>query len=81
MANAMDALAILHQSLMDTGCDEETTERCMALAKEHKEADIFPLLSAHRTSLLNAVHTNQRQIDCFKVYPMSRTNRFVYALL
>ncbi len=74
MANAMNALAILHESLIDAGCDEKTTEQCMALAKEHKQADILPLLSAHRASLLNTVHTSQRQIDCldFLVYTMKK---------
>ena len=74
MAQALDALGILHQNLVDAGCDEETTERCMALAKEHRKDDIFPLLSAHRAALLNAIHTGQRQIDCldFLVYTMRK---------
>ena len=41
MAQALDALGILHQNLVDAGCDEETTERCMALAKEHRKRYAF----------------------------------------
>lgn len=74
MAQAMDTLGILHQNLVDAGCDEKTTEQCMALAMEHKQADMFPLLSAHRAALLKAVHANQHQIDCldFLVYTMKK---------
>lgn len=74
MAQAMDTLGILYQNLIDAGCDEKTTEQCMALAKEHKQADIFPLLLAHRTALLKAIHTSQQQIDCldFLVYTMKK---------
>lgn len=74
MAQALDTLGILHQNLVDAGCDEKMTEQCMTLAKEHRKGDIFPLLSAHRTALLKAVHTDQRRIDCldFLVYTMRK---------
>ena len=74
MAQALDVLGILHQNLLDAGCDEGTIERCMTLAREEKEEDIFPLLYSHRTALLETVHTGQKQIDCldFLVYTMKK---------
>ena len=77
MAQALDTLGILHQNLVDAGCDEKTIEQCMDLAKEQKRADILPLLSRHRTVLLNTVHTGQKQIDCldFLVYSVEKELR------
>lgn len=77
MAQALDALGILHQNLTDAGCDERTIEQCMALAKAKKQADILPLLSGHRAALLQTVRTGQRQIDCldFLVYSMKKEMR------
>ena len=77
MVQALDTLGILHQNLIDAGCDEKTVERCMSLAKEEKQADILPLLSRHRAALLNAVRTGQKQIDCldFLVYSVEKEVR------
>ncbi len=77
MAQALDTLRILHQNLIDAGCDEKTIERCMDLVKEKKRADILPLLSRHRTALLDAVHKGQKQIDCldFLVYSVEKELR------
>lgn len=74
MAQALDTFGILHQNLVDAGCDDKTVELCMTLARKQKRADILPLLSRHRTALLNAVRTGQKQIDCldFLVYSMQK---------
>lgn len=81
MAQALDTLGILHQNLIDAGCDEKTIERCMDLAKEQKQADILPLLSHHRAALLKTVRMGQRQIDCldFLVYSVEKDLRTVNA--
>ena len=77
MAQALDRLGILYQNLIDAGCDEKTVEQCLALVKEERQADILPLLSRHRTSLLNVVRTGQKQIDCldFLVYSVEKELR------
>ena len=77
MAQALDRLGILYQNLIDAGCDEKTVEQCLDLVKEERQADILPLLSRHRTSLLNVVRTGQKQIDCldFLVYSVEKELR------
>lgn len=77
MAQALDALGILHQNLIDAGCDKKTIKLCMTLASEQKQADILPLLSRHRTALMETLHAGQQQIDCldFLVYTMQKELR------
>lgn len=36
MAQANDTEAIIHQNLVDAGCDEPTIQRCMLLVKSGK---------------------------------------------
>lgn len=64
MAEANDVYGIIHQNLIDAGCDEQTTEQCMTLVKEENIVGMLPILSTHRLSLLDSVHTGQKQIDC-----------------
>ena len=74
MAQALDTFGILYQNLIDAGCDKETVERCMFLAKEDKKTDILRLLSGHREALLDTVHAGQKQIDCldFLTYTLKK---------
>ncbi len=77
MAQGLDVLGILHQNLLDAGCNEEIIEQCMTLAQEKKQADILPVLSKHRAELLKTIHARQRQIDCldFLVYSVQKDLR------
>ena len=77
MAQALDTLEILHQNLLDAGCNAKMIKQCMDLAQEEKQADILPMLSRHRAELLETIHTGQRQIDCldFLVYSMQKDLR------
>lgn len=54
----------LYQNLVDAGCCQETAAQCMALICERRTAELTALLSRHRVALLEAVHENQRRIDC-----------------
>lgn len=56
MAEASDTLGILYQNLLDAGCDEKTAECCMAYAKCGEWRKMLPLLSKHKTILLETVH-------------------------
>lgn len=74
MAQALDTLGILHENLIDAGCDETTVNACMTMAKTENKAGILNLLTKHRESLLRMVHAGQKQIDCldFLVYSIQR---------
>lgn len=64
MAEAHETSKIIYQNLLDAGCDEITTNRCMLLLQEGKKFDMIPILSKHRKELLDSVHKGQKQIDC-----------------
>ena len=64
MAEASDVQGILYQNLVDAGCDRETVRRCMDLSQSGKISELLRLLAGHRRALLDAVHRNQKQIDC-----------------
>ncbi len=54
----------IHQNLIDAGCDQQTTDLCMAFVKEGHLLDMVPILRNHRNVLLDSVHKGQKQIDC-----------------
>lgn len=64
MPEASDAQAILRENLRDAGCDLDTIRRCEVLAQGQKEAELMRILSQHRRALLDAVHQNERRLDC-----------------
>lgn len=76
MAAATDLWSTLYQNLVDAGCERETAEQCMALEKAGKRAELLRILSRHRAALLDAVHENQKRIDCldFLVYQMGKAS-------
>jgi len=77
MAHALDRFGILKENLIDAGCDKDTVDACLALVKNGNTADILPLLTKHRESLRETVHTRQNQIDCldFLVYSIEKELR------
>lgn len=76
MALATDAESILRQNLTDAGCDAETIRHCMHLAKTGELARAKPILARHRQSLLDAVHQNEKRIDCldYLLYQLEKQN-------
>lgn len=74
MSEASDTMGILHQNLIDAGCSKDLIDTCMEFAKTNKWNHLLPLLSRHRTSLLDFVHDGQKQIDCldFLVYSIHK---------
>ena len=55
MAERLDPWGGFYQNLIDAGCSQAAAQQCVALAR---------LLSHHRAALLDAVHANQKRIDC-----------------
>lgn len=64
MAEASDTIGIVYQNLKDAGCDEQTTEVCMALVRKENYAGMLPVLFQYRKALLGTVRTKQKQMDC-----------------
>lgn len=64
MPRANDLAAILYQNLIDAGCDENTTQKCISFAENGRYDQLLRALSQHRSSLLDAVHCGQKQLDC-----------------
>ena len=54
----------IHQNLIDAGCDQQTTERCMAFVEKERLSDMVPILAKYRRAMLDTLHKDQKQIDC-----------------
>lgn len=52
------------QNLRDAGCDPETIRYFITNFRTGEEASAVKRLAAHRRKLLEAVHDNQKRIDC-----------------
>ena len=77
MAEAHDNYKNIYQNLIDTGCDEVITEKCMLLLKKGRKLDMLSILTKHRKYLLDAVHIGQKQIDCldYLIYSLKKQKR------
>ena len=76
MPEASDKQAILRENLKDAGCGPELIRRCEALTRSEKQGELMRLLASHRRTLLDAVHENERRIDCldYLIYRMEKQN-------
>lgn len=74
MAEVTDLHGSIYQNLIDAGCDKQTTDKCMAFVKEGRSAEILPILTQYKATLLHSVHTGQKQIDCldFLIYKVKK---------
>ena len=79
MPEASDAQAILRENLKDAGCDQDMICRCEVLAQGEKKAELMQALSLHRKALLDAVHENERRIDCldYLIYQLEKQDRII----
>lgn len=67
----------IRQNLLDAGCDQQTTDSCMACFQEGNMAKMLPALAKHRRVLLEALHQEQKRIDCldYLVYTIERNEK------
>lgn len=74
MPEASDKFGMIHQNLVDAGCNPETIETCMELIKRNKNPDVLQLLLEYRKELLKAVRRGQKEIDCldYLVYKLDK---------
>lgn len=77
MPEASDAQAILRENLKDAGCDQDMICRCELLVESNKRGELMRALSLHRKALLDAVHENERRIDCldYLIYQFEKQNK------
>ena len=77
MPHAADIRGIFRQNLVDAGCGPELVRQCTALAEQRQSAELVRVLSGHRRSLLNAVHQNEKRIDCldYLLYHLEKQDR------
>ena len=52
------------ENLTDAGCCEESIRLCESLRREGKTAELLKFLTEQRKRLLDALHREQKQIDC-----------------
>ena len=67
----------IRQNLLDAGCDQQTTDSCMACFSEGNMAKMLPALAKHRRALLEELHKEQKRIDCldYLVYTIERNEK------
>ncbi len=61
------------QNLRDAGCDEELIQRFQKCCEEGKEREGMRLLAKHRDELLEAMHREQKHIDCLDYFLYQRS--------
>ena len=77
MPEINDSQGCIRQNLLDAGCDRKTTESCMACFTAGAPAKMLPQLAKHRRALLDALHREQKRIDCldYLVYTIERNEK------
>lgn len=74
MADRISDKAALEQNLKDAGVDSALAQQCIVLYEQHKIVPALRLLTGHRASLLQALHDNQKKLDCldYLLYQMRK---------
>ena len=72
-----DSEEAVTQNLRDAGCDQGTIDAFLGFVREEKEAESPRLLKKQRSLLLDAVHREEKKIDCldYLVYRMQKAKR------
>lgn len=74
MAESTDVYGILYQNLVDAGCSKKGITACMDYAKKGEWKSLLPILTRHKKTLLERMHTSETQIDCldFLIYRLNK---------
>ena len=77
MPEASNKQAILRENLKDAGCKLDMIQHCEVLIQSEKQDELMQVLSLHRRALLDAVHKNERRIDCldYLVYQLEKQSK------
>lgn len=65
------------QNLKDAGCGRDTIAAFVEDIREEKIAEGLKLLAAHRSSLLDSLHKEQKRIDCldYLIYKLEKMQK------
>lgn len=63
MIGNQDRKEVLIQNLQDAGCNQKIIDEFLNLLDKKQIDKIFILLSKYRSSLLESLHKNQKEID------------------
>lgn len=63
MIGDQDRKEVLIQNLQDVGCNQKIIDEFLDLLDKKQIDKIFILLSKYRSSLLESLHKNQKEID------------------
>ena len=76
MAEASDTKGILHQNLIDAGCNQKLTEEIMNLLDRGHIREGIVLLSKYRKTVLDCYHAEQKKIDYldYLIYQLKKIN-------
>ena len=64
MVSASKYRELLHQNLVDAGCDDQLIVQCMDCFTMNRIQDMRLLLSKQRQALLGNIHRKQKELDC-----------------
>lgn len=67
----------IKQNLRDAGCDEACICEFIEDMRQNREAEGMKILRRHRGRLLDAVHREQKRIDCldYLIYQMQKAKK------
>ncbi len=77
MPEASDHKGFLRQNLIDAGCDREMVRCCMTLDQKRRTAELKEILARHRRTLLDALHADEKGIDCldYLIYKIEKQTK------
>lgn len=64
MVSASKYGELLHQNLVDAGCDDQLIVQCMDCFTMNRIQDMRLLLGKQRQALLGNIHRKQEELDC-----------------
>lgn len=72
-----DSEEIIIQNLRDAGCDEKTVAGILNCVRSGRDPECFRMLKRQRSLLLDAVHREEKKIDCldYLVYRMQKVKK------
>ncbi len=70
----------LIQNLKDANCDTDIIAKFFELENSNKVPEQIKLLSAHRKSLLDKLHKNQKCLDCldYLIFNLEKEKKWKY---
>ncbi len=74
MGNIKDPQGNFIENLIDAGCDESMVTDCVALYNNDAKNTLLRTLSLHRKNILDAIHANEKQLDCldFLIFELNK---------